>query len=316
MVCSALELVKARYASGSCPENRDDPHRLALIIEGGGMRGVISGGMTAALEALGYQRVFDDVFGSSAGAMAAAFFVSGHACAGTTVYYEHLTSTKFIHPLRPIIGKSVMDLGFLINVVFEDRVPLLYACIRRSRLRTHIVATDVDTGNAKVFSDFRNNEEIKRALRASACNPLIAGAPVRINDKPFWDAAISEAIPIRSAADLGCTHFVILRTRPISGRRKAVGLGERVIARLIMHQYGEPIQAAYLNKHWSYEVELDFIDRFGDRAVSVFPIEASLISQNCRDRKKLQGAACDGFLAMVKTLSHDVTYVGNALSYF
>ena len=49
------------------PGARDDPHRVALVLEGGGMRGVVSAGMAAALERLDLTRCLDLVVGASAG---------------------------------------------------------------------------------------------------------------------------------------------------------------------------------------------------------------------------------------------------------
>ena len=67
-----LDVLHARLREGSAPGARSDPHRVAVVLEGGGMRGVVSAGMTAALERLGLTRCFDLVVGSSAGALNAA----------------------------------------------------------------------------------------------------------------------------------------------------------------------------------------------------------------------------------------------------
>ncbi len=53
-----------RARSGSQPGRRTDGHRIALVVEGGAMRGVVSGGMVAGLEALGLRDAFDVVYGS------------------------------------------------------------------------------------------------------------------------------------------------------------------------------------------------------------------------------------------------------------
>ena len=45
-----LEVLKSRVQSGSLPGKRKDKHKVALVIEGGGMRGIISAGMCAALK--------------------------------------------------------------------------------------------------------------------------------------------------------------------------------------------------------------------------------------------------------------------------
>jgi len=48
-----LRVLAARAQEGSQPGARDDGYRIALAIEGGGMRGTISAGMALALDELG-----------------------------------------------------------------------------------------------------------------------------------------------------------------------------------------------------------------------------------------------------------------------
>src|SRR5689334_22525092 len=64
-----LGLIVQRALDGSRPGARCDGARIALAIEGGAMSGVVSGGMCAALEALGLIDSFDGVYGASAGAI-------------------------------------------------------------------------------------------------------------------------------------------------------------------------------------------------------------------------------------------------------
>jgi len=56
---------------------RSDGTRVALVVEGGGMRGAVSGGMALALHELGLAGAFDAAYGSSAGTLNAMWLVSG-----------------------------------------------------------------------------------------------------------------------------------------------------------------------------------------------------------------------------------------------
>jgi hypothetical protein len=73
-----LNLLHQRYHSHSTPANRSvyDNATLALAIEGGGMRGAVSGGMAAAIVCLGLSNAFDAIYGSSAGSIIGSYFVS------------------------------------------------------------------------------------------------------------------------------------------------------------------------------------------------------------------------------------------------
>jgi predicted acylesterase/phospholipase RssA len=70
--------VLTRWRAKSKPGRRSlgDNKKIALAIEGGGMRGCVSAGATAALNILGLDDTIDVVYGSSAGAMIAAYFIS------------------------------------------------------------------------------------------------------------------------------------------------------------------------------------------------------------------------------------------------
>lgn len=66
-----IDLVLKRWREGSKPGHRlhGDIQKLALAIEGGGMRGCVAAGATAAIHFLGLNDAIDVVYGSSAGAV-------------------------------------------------------------------------------------------------------------------------------------------------------------------------------------------------------------------------------------------------------
>ncbi len=71
-----LRVLRERARAGSLPGERRDGFRVALAIEGGGMRGTISAGMALALDELGLVSAFDAVYGASAGAITGAWLLS------------------------------------------------------------------------------------------------------------------------------------------------------------------------------------------------------------------------------------------------
>src|SRR5262245_19667253 len=109
-----LDVLRSRLHSESAPGQRDDPHRIAVVLEGGGMRGVVSAGMTAALERLGLTRCFDLVVGSSAGALNAAALLGGVARPAAAMYHTVLASRRFVNPVRLLFGKPALDVRFVL----------------------------------------------------------------------------------------------------------------------------------------------------------------------------------------------------------
>src|ERR1700753_3379978 len=72
-----IQLIRRRRDEGSRPGTRTDGRRVALVIEGGGMRGVVSAGMTAAIEQVGPRGGFREGAHAAAGAFNAAFLLAG-----------------------------------------------------------------------------------------------------------------------------------------------------------------------------------------------------------------------------------------------
>ena len=208
-----VEILRARAARGS-----DAPHgdgvRVALAIEGGGMRGVVSAGMVAGLEALGMTRAFDAVYGSSAGAINGAYFLAGQAAFGASIYSEDINNRSFIDLTRPFRGRPIVDLAFLLDDVAVRRKPLHVDRVLASPAPLHALATDVATAAASVLADFEDAHALFGALGAGARMPIIAGDPVAFRGRRYLDASLSEPIPITAAESAGFTHVLVLLTRP------------------------------------------------------------------------------------------------------
>src|SRR5438046_8245458 len=89
-----------------------DGRKVGLIVEGGAMRGVISCAALMGLEDLGMTPVFDEVYGASAGAVNAAYFLAGQAAYATTIYYQKINNTRFI---RRLWHRQIVDIDVLFD---------------------------------------------------------------------------------------------------------------------------------------------------------------------------------------------------------
>lgn len=61
-----LRLLLSRLQNGSVPGARPDAMKLGLVVEGGGMRGIVTGAMLMGLQDSGMLNVFDAVYGRCA----------------------------------------------------------------------------------------------------------------------------------------------------------------------------------------------------------------------------------------------------------
>lgn len=195
------------------PGARRDRLRIALAIEGGGMRGVVSAGMTAAIEQLGLTDCFDEIHGASAGAFNGAFLLADQGAYVTALYAHGFGNPVFTGIRRALRGGPVFDLDYVVGEVWRDQRPLRTELVLSRGIELHCTATDVDSAQLVDLTDLRTDDDLRCAMRASARLPWLAGPPVRFRGMRLLDATLSEAIPA-SGALRSATHVLVLQTRP------------------------------------------------------------------------------------------------------
>jgi predicted patatin/cPLA2 family phospholipase len=248
-----LRVLGERARAGSLPGSRDDGLRVALAIEGGGMRGTISAGMALALDELGLVSAFDAVYGASAGAITGAWLLSRPQ--GLRGWTEPAYARAFIRRSALLRGRPVADIRALIEELYQTTFPMDFAAVLASPVEFHPLATDAATGQS---TDLRplcgSPAELRLALRASAALPLLAGPPVQLDGRRFYDAGLSESVPYRTALAQGATHVLVLRSRrePATTVTGPDGRGParsaRMLARTALRRETAALRAAFLGR--------------------------------------------------------------------
>jgi hypothetical protein len=160
-------VLRERAEAGSQPGARDDGHRVAHVREGGGMRGVVSAGMVAALERLGLRDAFDLIVGSSAGAINGMALLSGVARHAADAYCGPLASRSFVNPLRVQRGKPVIDVNDVLAIVTAEDVAG-HERVTSGDIALHCIATDVESAVGVDLHGMRTQEEVWAAILAPA----------------------------------------------------------------------------------------------------------------------------------------------------
>jgi predicted acylesterase/phospholipase RssA len=208
-----LRIIDERVRSGSRPGRRADPYRIALSIEGGGMRGTVSAGMALALHELGMVPALDAVYGSSAGAITGAWLLSSTP-EGLRGWADPDYARTLIRWPALLRGRPVVDVRTLVEVVYQTEFPMDFDSVLASPVEYHPLGTDAETGES---TDLRpliaDPVELRLALRASASLPFLAGPPVELRGRRFYDAGVAESIPFRTPLGQGATHVLVLRSR-------------------------------------------------------------------------------------------------------
>jgi len=190
---------------------RPDGCRVALAIEGGGMRGCVSAGMVCAIHYLNLTSTFDAVYGSSAGTVVGAYLITGQLpWFGPEVYYDQLTTAgrKFIDTrrllralgfglldprlfrdviTRPHHGKPVLNLPFLLKTTMQETKPLDWdKFVEMQKFQPlKVIASGLKSEKAIVMDykskSFETLEELTDCMHASCLLPGIAGPLMNLN---------------------------------------------------------------------------------------------------------------------------------------
>lgn len=236
-----------RAATGSRPGARRDGCRVALAIEGGGMRGTVSAGMALRVQELGLLDAFDAVYGASAGAISATWLVSSRP-EGLRGWTDPRFARALIRKSNPLRRRPMVDVERLVERVYVDEFPLDYDSVLSSAIELHPLATDVGSGAAVDLHDaLTDTAALRLAMRASAALPVLAGRPVVIGGRSYYDAGLAESVPFRTALADGATHVLVLRSRaPVADESAGPSAGSRMIARVALRRHGVPLRTAFL----------------------------------------------------------------------
>jgi predicted patatin/cPLA2 family phospholipase len=243
-----------RLAARSRPGEREDGHRVALAIEGGGMRGSISAGMALAIHELGLLNAFDAVYGASAGALTAAWLLSSKPQGILSCIDPRLTRAC-IRTTNLLRGRPLVDVERLVEDIYIREHPLDYASVLDTPIELHLLATDIATGEPRdLFSEMTDGKALRLALRASTALPVLAGRPVALGGRRYFDAGLAESIPFRQALRDGATHVLVLRSKAVhdvpatkgAEERVPPSLGARFVAKVALRRHTPQLKAAYL----------------------------------------------------------------------
>ncbi|MDJ0347299.1 patatin-like phospholipase family protein [Streptomyces sp. H10-C2] len=253
---AVLRAVAARIRAGSRPGHRQDGLRLALAIEGGGMRGTFSAGMALALHEAGADQAFDAVYGSSAGAITGAWLLSGTP-QSLTGWAEPAYAKAMIRLSNPWRGRPLVDVLNLVEDLYVHVARMDFAAILANPIEFHPLATDVQTGASTDLRPLLTGPaELRLALRASAALPVLAGPPVELAGRRFYDAGLAESVPFRSALTQGATHVMVLRSRAVPGQTgpsragsaSKPSRGARLVAATALRSYPDVLRQTFVDR--------------------------------------------------------------------
>jgi predicted patatin/cPLA2 family phospholipase len=282
------------------------PHagRRALVVQGGGMRGIYSMAALAALDQAGLRSAFDLIVGSSAGAINAAYFLAGQAEEAVNLYVDHLSNRNFVNFAR--IGK-IVDIDYLVDVGLKHHLPLDIDALRKAPTLLQIVLTDAQTAEVKVVTNREEEYDFYEIIRATAALPGLYNRKVPVGTGVYVDGGASDSLPLARALRIEPELLLAVVTRRPDYRRVGHGAAYRVIAKAMARGQSRAIKGMIGHPDPLFNSAMEALEKRdvnGARVFGVFPSDASkLVSRTTFDRSKLLECAEMGRQDMRNTLS-------------
>jgi|WetSurMetagenome_2_1015567.scaffolds.fasta_scaffold55054_2 predicted patatin/cPLA2 family phospholipase len=262
---------------------------IALVAEGGGMRGIFTAGVLDAF----FNNNFDPFglyIGVSAGACNLSSHIAGQYRRNHRIFTKLMTRPDFISIRKFISGGHLMDLDWLWDAIDSEDpldVPSVISNLKRAGKEMIIVSTSVETGKPVYTSP--TEATLNTILKASSSVPLFYRNFVECNGERSIDGGVSDPIPVEEAWRRGAKTIVVIRTRPVDFEKKR-GMESAVVAFALRKFTG--LRRAILSSAETYQRSVHFISKPpGD--VKIFHIAPTKDLQTKRTSQNISSLVAD-----------------------
>ncbi|KGQ63424.1 serine protease [Gallibacterium anatis 7990] len=192
--------------------------KVGLVLEGGAMRGLYTAGI---LDVFLEQDIHvDGIVGVSAGVLFGVNYPSKQKGRALRYNLKYLNNKRYmgLHSLITtgnIVNKDFAFYDLPINIDRFDEQAFI-----DSGIDFYATLTNVDTGQAEYVKLSHIFEQME-VLRATSAMPFVSRM-VEIDGKRYLDGGIADSIPLEKCRQLGYDKIIVILTRPLEYRKKAV----------------------------------------------------------------------------------------------
>ncbi len=183
----------------------------ALVLEGGGFRGIFTAGVLEVF--LEHQIDFGSVWGVSAGSAYGVSYASKQM--GRNIEVNGLIGDRRYCSWNNWMKEgSMFSWDFVYGEVPQHLIPFDYETLKNSPTDFWVGTTNCHTGDAEFFRlNDADKKDFKTILAASSSLPFIAPM-VSHRDSLLMDGGLADSIPVEYALNQGYKKAVVILTQP------------------------------------------------------------------------------------------------------
>ena len=262
----------------------------ALVLEGGGLRGVFTCGVLDCFMDHGVR--FPFTVGVSAGACNGLSYMSGQRGRAKKSNIDLMEEHHYVGFKYLLTQGCIMDFKLLFEDFPEKIIPYDYEAYFSNPDRFVMVTTNCITGKAEYFEEKKSSERVMDIVRASSSLPFVS--PITYVDGiPMLDGGIVDSIPVEYAINQGYDKLVVILTRNKGYRKKE---SRMPLAKVTYKKYPN-LRKALQERNATYNRTMNLIERLESegKITVIRPLKPVEVGRMEKDTSKLRALYQEGY---------------------
>ena len=262
----------------------------ALILEGGGLRGVFTCGVLDCFMDKGIR--FPFTVGVSAGACNGLSYMSGQRGRAKSSNIDLMDKHHYVGFKYLLTQGCIMDYKLLFEDFPEKIIPYDYEAYFANTDRFVMVTTNCLTGKAEYLEEKSDSKRVMDIVRASSSLPYVTKITY-VDGVPMLDGGIADPIPVEYARSQGYERMVVILTRNKGYRKNEK---QWPVPKFIYRRYPE-LRKTLASRNAQYNRTMEMIERLEEEGLMtvIRPVHPIEVDRMEKDTDKLRSLYQEGY---------------------
>ena len=262
----------------------------ALVLEGGGLRGVFTCGVLDCFMDKGIR--FPFTVGVSAGACNGLSYMSGQRGRAKSSNIDLMDKHHYVGFKYLLTQGCIMDYKLLFEDFPEKIIPYDYEAYFANTDRFVMVTTNCLTGKAEYLEEKSDSKRVMDIVRASSSLPYVTKITY-VDGVPMLDGGIADSIPVEYAKSQGYERMVVILTRNKGYRKNEKQLP---VPNVIYRKYPE-LRKTLASRNAQYNRTMEMIERLEEEGslTVIRPVHPIEVDRMEKDTDKLRALYQEGY---------------------